>query len=79
MPKISDEELTKVLARLWKKDYEAIKCMATPEVPPAQIIRDAIHSFVLAVEARARRKIDAQERVAATEQNFKEICAEIRK
>lgn len=59
MPKISDEELVKVLVRLWKKDYDAIQRMATTEVTAAQIIREAVSHFVRAAEDRARRTIDA--------------------
>lgn len=62
MPKLIEEPIVKINLRIFARDYEAIKRMASREVTANELIRSAIHSFVINTEDAIRRRIDEEER-----------------
>jgi hypothetical protein len=72
VPKISDQPLTRVLIRFWTSDYRAIQEMSSTELSAAQIIRDALHQFVLVAKLRARKKIDEIDQEVKIDREIKE-------
>jgi hypothetical protein len=60
MPRLSTRPVPmhRVTVRIWRDDHEEIMKMASADMEYNQIIRDALHQFVLHAKERMRRMID---------------------
>jgi hypothetical protein len=61
MPKITDEELTLIQVRFYKKDIDMLKRLYGGDFGVNKAIRQIIRTFVTQAEARANAIIDEAE------------------
>jgi hypothetical protein len=64
MPKISDEPMEAVQARLFKKDLDYLRAVFSNNIGVAKAVRQIVRSFVTNAQATAAMQVDTNESVA---------------